>query len=175
MIDEAYVDFGTDSAVSLIARYPQLLVTHTLSKSRSLAGLRVGYALGDAALIEGLERVKNSFNSYPLDRLAIAGAVAAFEDQAYFEQTRQAVIASRQRLDAALSALGFEVLPSGANFVFARHPTRVAVTLATALRERKIIVRHFATPRISEFLRITVGTEEECAALVAALREIIGA
>ena len=175
VIDEAYVDFGTDSAVSLIARYPQLLVTHTLSKSRSLAGLRVGYALGDAALIEGLERVKNSFNSYPLDRLAIAGAVAAFEDQAYFEQTRQAVIASRQRLDAALSALGFEVLPSGANFVFARHPTRVAVTLATALRERKIIVRHFATPRISEFLRITVGTEEECAALVAALREIIGA
>ena len=175
VIDEAYVDFGTDSAVSLIARYPQLLVTHTLSKSRSLAGLRVGYAVGDAALIEGLERVKNSFNSYPLDRLAIAGAVAAFEDQAYFEQTRQAVIASRQRLDAALSALGFEVLPSGANFVFARHPTRVAVTLATALRERKIIVRHFATPRISEFLRITVGTEEECAALVAALREIIGA
>ena len=175
VIDEAYVDFGTDSAVSLIARYPQLLVTHTLSKSRSLAGLRVGYALGDAALIEGLERVKNSVNSYPLDRLAIAGAVAAFEDRAYFEQTRQAVIASRQRLDAALSALGFEVLPSGANFVFARHPTRAAVTLATALRERKIIVRHFATPRISEFLRITVGTEEECAALVAALREIIGA
>jgi len=175
VIDEAYVDFGTDSAVSLIARYPQLLVTHTLSKSRSLAGLRVGYALGDAALIEGLERVKNSFNSYPLDRLAIAGAVAAFEDQAYFEETRQKVIASRQRLDAALGALGFEVLPSGANFVFARHPTRAAVTLAAALRERKIIVRHFATPRISEFLRITVGTEEECAALVAALRDIIGA
>ena len=175
VIDEAYVDFGTDSAVSLIARYPQLLVTHTLSKSRSLAGLRVGYALGDAALIEGLERVKNSFNSYPLDRLAIAGAVAAFEDRAYFEQTRQAVIASRESLTTALSALGFEVLPSGANFVFARHPTRAAVTLAAALRERKIIVRHFATPRISEFLRITVGTEEECAALVAALRDIIGA
>ena len=174
VVDEAYVDFGTDSAVSLIARHPHLLVTHTLSKSRSLAGLRVGYALGDAALIEGLERVKNSFNSYPLDRLAIAGAVAAFEDGAYFEQTRQAVIASRQQLDADLRALGFEVLPSGANFVFARHPARAAATLAAGLRERKIIVRHFAAPRISEFLRISVGTPEECAALVAALREMLG-
>jgi histidinol-phosphate aminotransferase len=173
VIDEAYVDFGTESAVGLVREYPNLLVTHTLSKSRSLAGLRVGYALGDAGLIEGLERVKNSFNSYPLDRLAIAGAVAAFEDQAYFEQTRQAVIASRDALDAALKALGLEVLPSGANFVFARHPQRDAAALQLALRERKIIVRHFNAPRINQFLRISIGTEAECAALVTALQEIL--
>ena len=173
VIDEAYVDFGTESAVGLVREHPNLLVTHTLSKSRSLAGLRVGYALGDAGLIEGLERVKNSFNSYPLDRLAIAGAVAAFEDQAYFEQTRQAVIASRDALDAALKALGFEVLPSGANFVFARHPQRDAAALQLALRERKIIVRHFNAPRINQFLRISIGTEAECAALVTALQEIL--
>ena len=173
VIDKAYVDFGTESAVGLVREHPNLLVTHTLSKSRSLAGLRVGYALGDAGLIEGLERVKNSFNSYPLDRLAIAGAVAAFEDQAYFEQTRQAVIASRDALDAALKALGFEVLPSGANFVFARHPQRDAAALQLALRERKIIVRHFNAPRINQFLRVSIGTEAECAALVTALQEIL--
>lgn len=174
VIDEAYVDFGADSAVALIGRYPNLLVTQTLSKSRSLAGLRVGYALGDAGLIEGLERVKNSFNSYPLDRLAIAGAVAAFEDRAYFETTRQKIIASRDRLTQEMSALDFEVLPSGANFVFARHATHDGAELQRALRERRIIVRHFAQPRIARFLRITVGTDAECEQLVAALREILG-
>jgi len=175
VIDEAYVDFGADSAVALIARHPNLLVTQTLSKSRSLAGLRVGYALGDAGLIEGLERVKNSFNSYPLDRLAIAGAIAAFEDRAWFEATRRKVIASRERLTAALTALGFEVLPSGANFVFARHAARDAADLQGALRARRIIVRHFTQARIEQFLRITVGTDEECDALVAALGEILAA
>ena len=174
VIDEAYVDFGADSAVGLIAHYPNLLITQTLSKSRSLAGLRVGYALGDAGLIEGLERVKNSFNSYPLDRLAIAGAVAAFEDRAYFEQTRQKIIASRERLAPALAGLDFTVLPSGANFVFARHATRDAADLQRALREHRVIVRHFALPRVEQFLRITVGTDEECDALVTALREILG-
>jgi histidinol-phosphate aminotransferase len=174
VIDEAYVDFGTESAVGLIGRYPNLLVTQTLSKSRSLAGLRVGYALGDAGLIEGLERVKNSFNSYPLDRLAIAGAVAAFEDDAYFRDTCRRIVASRDALSAALATLGFEVLPSTANFVFARHPDHDAAALQRALRERRIIVRHFTQPRIEQFLRITVGTDEECAALVAALREILG-
>jgi histidinol-phosphate aminotransferase len=172
IVDEAYVDFGTESAVGLIARYPNLLVTQTLSKSRSLAGLRVGYALGDAGLIEGLERVKNSFNSYPLDRLAIAGAVAAFEDRDYFERTRLQIIASRDRLAAALGTLDFEVLPSGANFVFARHATRDAATLQQGLRERRIIVRHFAQPRIDQFLRITVGTDAECDILLAALRDL---
>ncbi len=174
VIDEAYVDFGADSAATLIERHPNLLIVQTLSKSRSLAGLRVGYALGDAGLIEGLERVKNSFNSYPLDRLAIAGAVAAFEDRAYFEGTRRKIIASRERLTQAMTQLGFEVLPSGANFVFARHPAHDGTGLQRRLRERRILVRHFAQPRIEQFLRITVGTDEECDTLLAALRAIVG-
>lgn len=173
VIDEAYVDFGAESAAALIDRYPNLLVVQTLSKSRSLAGLRVGFALGNAELIEGLERVKNSFNSYPLDRIAIAGAAAAIEDREHFDRTRRAVIASRERMTRELGQLGFEVLPSAANFVFARHPQRDAGELAQALRARSIIVRHFRQPRIDQFLRITVGTDEQCAALAAALREIL--
>ena len=174
VIDEAYVDFGGDSAVSLISRFPNLLVVHTLSKSRSLAGLRVGFAIGDADLIEALERVKNSFNSYPLDRLAMAGAIAAIDDRVHFERTRRAVMATRARLVDDLAGLGFEVVPSAANFVFVRHPARDAATLALALRERNIIVRHFRMPRIDQHLRITVGTDAQCAALVSALREILG-
>mgnify|MGYP005810215647 CR=1 FL=1 len=174
VIDEAYVDFGAESAVPLIPRYPNLLVVHTLSKSRSLAGLRVGYALGQPDLIEALERVKNSFNSYPLDRLAQAGAIAALEDGAYFDETRARIVVSRERLAAGLRALGFEVVPSRANFVFARHPHRDAAELAAALRARSIIVRHFRQPRIDRHLRITVGTDEECDALLAALRSIVG-
>lgn len=173
VIDEAYVDFGGESAIGLTARYPNLLVVQTLSKSRSLAGLRVGFAIGHPDLIEALVRVKDSFNSYPLDRLAIVGAVAAIEDEEYFERTRQAVIRTRGRLVSDLSSLGFEVLPSAANFVFATHPTRDAGELAAELRQRAIIVRHFRQPRIEQFLRITAGTDEQCAALVGALREIL--
>jgi histidinol-phosphate aminotransferase len=173
VIDEAYVDFGGKSAIPLTARYPNLLVVQTLSKSRSLAGLRVGFAVGHADLIEALERVKNSFNSYPLDRLAIAGAVAAFEDREYFEQTCKAVIATREKLVGELKALGFEVLPSAANFIFVRHPQHDAQESALALRRRSIIVRHFKLPRIEQFLRIPVGTDEQCGALVAALKEIL--
>ena len=124
LVDEAYVDFGGETAIALVNRYPNLLVAQTLSKSRSLAGLRVGFAVGHEDLIEALERVKNSFNSSPLDRLALAGAVASFEDQAYFEQTCNAVIHSREKLVAELETLGFDVLPSAANFIFARHPPR---------------------------------------------------
>ncbi len=174
VVDEAYVDFGGETAVPLVAKYPNLLVVHTLSKSRSLAGLRVGFAVGHPDLIEALERVKNSFNSYPLDRLAIAGAVAAMEDRDHFERTRQAVIGSREKLVQDLVALGFEVLPSAANFVFARHPARDAGELAAALRQRSIIVRHFRQPRIEQFLRITVGTDAQCQALTGALRKILG-
>ncbi len=173
VVDEAYVDFGGETAIPLVAKYPNLLVVQTLSKSRSLAGLRVGFAIGHPDLIEALERVKNSFNSYPLDRLAIAGAVAAMEDKAHFEQTRQAVIRSREALVKELAALGFEVLPSAANFIFARHPQRDAGELAAALRSRSIIVRHFRQPRIEQFLRITVGTDAQCQALTSALREIL--
>lgn len=173
VVDEAYIDFGGDTAIALVDRHPNLLITQTLSKSRSLAGLRVGLAVGPPELIEALERVKNSFNSYPLDRLAIAGAVAAFADRGHFERTRQAVIASREQLSAALAELGFEVLPSAANFVFARHPQRDAAGLAGSLREHHVIVRHFRQPRIDQFLRITVGGPEQNAALIAALGQIV--
>ncbi|MCF8197329.1 MAG: histidinol-phosphate transaminase [Sulfuritalea sp.] len=173
VIDEAYVDFGGESVIPLIANYPNLLVVQTLSKARSLAGLRVGFAVGHVDLIEALERVKNSFNSYPLGRLAIVGASAAFEDREYFENSRKTVIASREKLISELTALGFEVLPSAANFVFARHPLRDAEKSALALRQRGIIVRHFKLPRIDQFLRITIGTDEQCAALVSALKDIL--
>ncbi|MCY1359637.1 Histidinol-phosphate aminotransferase [compost metagenome] len=170
LVDEAYVDFGGQTAISLVNRYPNLLVAQTLSKSRSLAGLRVGLAVGHEDLIEALERVKNSFNSYPLDRLALAGAVASFEDEEYFQQTCRAVIDSRERLVGELRGLGFEVLPSAANFVFARHPQHDAATLAAAVREQGVIVRHFKQERIAQFLRISIGTEEQNQALLDALR-----
>ena len=173
VVDEAYIDFGGTTAIPLTRRFDNVLVIHTLSKSRSLAGLRVGYAIGHPALIEALERVKNSFNSYPLDRLAIAGAVAAIEDDAWFADCCRKVIATRETLTAELTQLGFEVLPSGANFVFARHLGRDAGELAKALRERSIIVRHFKLPRIDQFLRITVGTDAECTALTQALGDIL--
>ena len=169
VIDEAYVDFGAESAAGLIDRYPNLLVVRTFSKSRSLAGLRVGFALGHRGLIEALERVKNSFNSYPLDRLAQAAATASYGDEAYFQQTRQAIIASREQLTHALQRIGFTVLPSSANFIFARHAALPATQLAAGLRERAIIVRHFSHPRIDAYLRITIGTPDECAALLDAL------
>jgi histidinol-phosphate aminotransferase len=173
VVDEAYVDFGGESAVPLVRSYPNLLVIQTFSKSRSLAGLRVGFAIGQRPLIEALERVKDSFNSYPLDRLALAGALAAVEDEAWFEQNRDRIIASRQQLAAALVGLGFEVLPSAANFVFARHPGRPGATLAADLRNRSILVRHFSRDRIADFLRITVGTDADNDRLVEALRALL--
>jgi histidinol-phosphate aminotransferase len=174
VVDEAYVDFGAESAVALVGRYPQLLVVHTLSKSRSLAGLRVGYAIGHPDLIDALNRVKDSFNSYPLDRCAIAAASAAIDDRAYFESTCAKVIATRAKLVGELEALGLEVLPSAANFVFARHAQRDGADLTARLRERSIIVRHFKSPpRIAPFMRITVGTDAQCEALIFALKEIL--
>ncbi|MDO9243628.1 MAG: histidinol-phosphate transaminase [Rhodocyclaceae bacterium] len=173
VVDEAYIDFGGESAVTLVNRYPNLLVVQTFSKSRSLAGLRVGFAVGHPDLIDALQRVKNSFNSYPLDRLASVGATAAIADREWFEHTRQAVIRTRTALTRDLESLGFEVLPSAANFVFARHPQHDAEKSALALRQRSIIVRHFKLPRIEQFLRITVGTDEQCAALTAVLKEIL--
>ena len=174
VIDEAYIDFGGASAVELVRQYPQLLVVHTLSKSRSLAGLRVGYAVGHPELIQALTRVKDSFNSYPLDRLALAGAVAAMADTQHFEETRQKVISSRTWLVGQMQQMAFEVLPSGANFVLARHAEIGGAEIAAQLRQRNIIVRHFSNPaRIAPFLRITVGTDAQCEALIHALREIL--
>ncbi|TCA49057.1 histidinol-phosphate transaminase [Rhizobium pisi] len=175
VVDEAYVDFGGESAVPLISQYPNLLVIQTLSKSRSFAGLRVGFALGQRDLIEALVRVKDSFNSYPLDRLAQVAATAAIKDEAWFETCRKKLIASRDRLVRELEALDFEVLPSQANFVFARHESRSGAALQAALRERGVLIRHFAKPRISDFLRISIGTDEECARLISALKEILAA
>ncbi|MES9959540.1 MAG: histidinol-phosphate transaminase [Sedimenticola sp.] len=173
VVDEAYIDFGGESAIGLVDSYSNLLVIQTLSKSRSLAGLRTGFAVGSTELVEALERVKNSFNSYPLDRFAIAGGVAAMEDREYFEQTCGRIIASREKMTADLEAAGFQVIPSSANFVFARHPERDAAELSAQLRERAIIVRHFKQPRIDQYLRITVGTDEECNKLTLALKEIL--
>jgi histidinol-phosphate aminotransferase len=173
LVDEAYIDFGGETAIGLIERYPNLLVVQTLSKSRSLAGLRVGFAAGSRHLIEALERVKNSFNSYPIDRLALAGAIAAYEDVDYFEQTRQAVMQSRDALTRELTQLGFEVLPSAANFVFVQHPGREAASLASRLREQGVLVRHFLLPRIGQHLRISIGTTAQCEALLQALRKLL--
>lgn len=171
VIDEAYVDFGAESAVSLVAKYDNLVVCQTTSKSRSLAGLRVGFAIAQAHLIAALEAVKNSFNSYPLDRFAIAATVASFQDQAYFEAQCQKVIACREALSLGLQNLGFQVLDSKANFVFASLPSRDAAELALALRERGIIVRHFKKARIEQYLRITVGTAEQNQRLLDVLQQ----
>ncbi len=173
VVDEAYIDFGGESVIPLIRRYPNLLVVQTLSKSRSLAGLRVGLAIGQPELIEALERVKNSFNSYPLDRLAMAGAIASYEDEAYFQKTCSAIVENREKLVQQLHTLGFQVLPSSANFIFASHPSHDAARLAAGLRERAIIVRHFDQPRIRQYLRISVGNPAECAALMGALAELV--
>lgn len=169
LIDEAYVDFGAESAAGLVHQYPNLLVVQTLSKSRSLAGLRVGFAFGSEELIEGLNRTKNSFNSYTLDRVALAGSVAAIEDDHYFAATTAKVVATRERVRARLQELGFTVTPSKANFVFISHPVIPAKRLFEALREQGVLVRYFASPRIDNFLRVSIGTDEEMDSFLAAI------
>lgn len=166
VIDEAYVDFGAESAVSLVRRYENLLVVQTFSKSRSLAGMRIGFAIGQRPLIEALERMKDSFNSYPLDTLAQAAGIAAIEDDAWFNACRNGIIANRDALARGLADLNFQVLPSSANFVFARHRAFSGAEIAKSLRDHAIIVRHFDKPRIADFLRITIGTAEECQRLL---------
>lgn len=173
LIDEAYVDFGGESAVPLIADHPNLLVVQTLSKSRALAGLRVGYALGDAGLIEALGRVKDSFNSYPLGRIAQAGAAASLSDDRYFQASCARIMAGRAAMTQALVGLGFVVLPSSANFVFARHPAYDGADLAAALRAQAVLVRHFNKPRTAPYLRITIGTDDDLSRLIAAATQIL--
>lgn len=174
IIDEAYVDFGTESASRLIAEFDNLLVVQTYSKSRNLAGLRLGFALGNENLIEALQRVKNSFNSYPVDSLTSAIGLAALGDEEYFQDCNRRVIASRERLAAALAGIGFEVFPSRANFVFVRHPGKAAETLYLELKAAGILVRYFKSARIDDCLRITIGTDEECDRLIEALNSILG-
>ncbi|KRE48546.1 histidinol-phosphate transaminase [Paenibacillus sp. Soil522] len=174
IIDEAYIDFGGQSAVELIKDYPNLLVVQTLSKSRSLAGLRVGFAFGSEELIEGLNRIKNSFNSYTLDRLALAGAVASFEDEAYFRETTAKVVATRERVTEQLLAIGFKVTDSKANFVFISHKAIAAKDIFQQLRDKGVLVRYFDQPRIHEYLRVSIGTDEEMDAFIQAVQEIVG-
>lgn len=173
VIDEAYVDFGAESAASLVNSYPNLVVTQTFSKSWALAGLRVGFALAAPELIEGLIRVKDSFNSYPLDRLAQAGAQAAIEDSAYMQAQSAKIMQQRTWLTEELNQLGFTSLPSQANFVFTSHAQVSASDLAAKLREKAILVRYFNQPRLENFLRITIGTEEDNQQLVKVLKEIL--
>jgi len=170
VVDEAYVDFGAESATALVNEFPNLLVTQTFSKSRSLAGMRVGFAYGHAELIEGLERVKNSFNSYPLDMLAQLSAIAALEDKAYFRQCCEQIVATRDWTTEQLCTLGFEVLPSHTNFVFARHKTLSGAELMQYLRDNRILVRHFTKPGIDNHLRITIGTNAQMQALIECLQ-----
>ena len=173
VIDEAYIDFGGASCTALIPKYDNLLVIHTLSKSRSLAGLRIGYAMGSSSLIKGLNRIKNSFNSYPLSKVQVSAAVASFKDGTYFKNIIQKVVSSRQALTHELEILGFEVIPSMANFLFVSHPVVGASDLFEALREKDILVRHFDRPKIDSFLRITVGNDHQNRALIELLGEIV--
>jgi len=172
IVDEAYVDFGAESAVGLIGRYPNLLVVQTTSKSRALAGLRVGWAMGDAGLIDGLRCVRDSVNSYTVDRLAQAGAAAAIGDEDYFQFIRRQVIATRERTKKTLKEKGFRVLSSQANFLFISRPGRTGKELLNGLRERGILVRWWDKPDICDWLRVSIGTDEEMAALTAALEEL---
>lgn len=174
VVDEAYVDFGAESCVPLIRQCPNLLVTQSLSKSRALAGLRIGLAFGAPHLIEALIRVKDSFNSYPVDRLAGLAAVEALRDTDWLQTNQARIISDRESLGESLKQLGFSVLPSMANFVFTRHPSISGKALMQALRDRKILVRQFDRPRISDYLRITVGTPDQCRSLIEALTEIVG-
>ncbi len=161
LVDEAYIDFGGTSALELAKRYDNVLVVQTFSKSRSLAGMRIGYAMGDERLIRYLNDVKYSFNSYTMNETALALGRAALEDRAYFEETRAKIIATREEAKKRLAELGFSFGDSMANFLFATHPACPAAELFGALREAGIYVRYFNKPRIDHYLRITIGTDQE--------------
>ncbi len=173
IIDEAYVDFGAQSAVELTKKYDNCLVIQTFSKSRALAGLRIGYAIGHSNLIAALDRVKNSFNSYPLDMLAQAAAIVAIEDDSYFQETLQKIIQTREWTNQQLLALDFSVIPSTANFIFAKHNTEDALKIMQHLRDKKIIVRHFTKDKISHYLRISIGTELQMQSMIHELKSFL--
>ena len=173
IIDEAYVDFGATSAISLTNQYPNLLVTQTFSKSRSLAGLRSGFAVGNSELIEGLERVKNSFNSYPLDNFAIKGSIAALEDEKYFSETCSKIIKTRENTKTALEKIGFTVLDSKANFLFISHPQHQAERLYKQLKREGILVRYFNKERIDNYLRVTIGHDDDMNTFLITLERLL--
>ena len=173
IVDEAYIDYGGESAVSLINEYPNLLVIHTFSKSRALAGMRIGFAFGDSELIQALESVKNSFNSYTLDRLAIVAGTAALQDPEYYSGTVQKVIATREKFIDDLKKRDFIITDSSANFVFVSHKTIKAEKLFRMLREADILVRYFKNPLIDNHLRISIGTDEEMRAVIKVIDNIL--
>jgi len=173
VVDEAYIEFGGESVAPLVAEHDNLLVVQTLSKSHSLAGLRVGFAFGSAELIQALDRVKSSFNSYPIDSIAARVAVAALKDEGYFEQCRDRILTTRESTTTRLCELGFEVLPSSANFVFARHPSLDAEKLQSDLAKQAVLVRWFSGRRTDACLRITIGTDEEMDRLVSVLKTLV--
>ena len=173
VVDEAYIDFGGESCVPLISKYDNLLVVQTLSKSRSLAGLRIGFAIGNASLIEGLKRVKDSFNSYPLDTMAQIAGEAALRDNDYFMETRNRIINTREWVKEELKALDLYVTDSRANFLFVRIPGISGPEALAKLRQHGILVRNFGTDRISDFLRITVGTDDNMRKVVECIRIIM--
>jgi histidinol-phosphate aminotransferase len=173
IIDEAYIDFGGTSVISLIKDYPNLLVVQTLSKSRSLAGIRLGFAIGQEELIGGLNRIKNSFNSYTIDRVAAAAAVEAIKDEDYFKKCVNKIVNTRESTTKSLSELGFNVIPSKANFIFAGHPTYSAEELFVKLREKGVLVRYFNKERINNYLRISIGSEEEMEFFIEKVKEIM--
>lgn len=173
IIDEAYIDFGGASAVELISNYNNLLVIHTFSKSRSLAGLRVGLAMGHKDLIEGLNRVKNSFNSYTLDRVALAGAEQSLRDHESFITNTDLIIQTRKRISSDLRSIGFEVVESKANFIFISHPQIPAIDIYNELKHNKILVRHFNKDRIDNYLRVSIGTDGEMDRFYQVVQEIL--
>jgi histidinol-phosphate aminotransferase len=176
IVDEAYVDFGTESVIHLTEKYNNLLVTHSFSKSRSLAGLRLGYAIGHADLIEALIRVKDSFNSYPIDRLGLVAGIESFKDDSYFKNICQKVIHTKLNFIEKLTSLNFSVLPSGANFIFAKHTSVEGNIIVSKLRDQGIVVRRFDNPiRISSYIRFTIGSDEEMDSLLKALKLILSA
>jgi len=173
IVDEAYIAFGGESMVPYVRQYDNLVVITTLSKSYALAGLRGGFALCHRSLVEAMDRIKNSFNSYTLDRLAIAGASEAVLDVDHFKTITTQVIATRDRIAAKLEALGFVVLPSAANFLFIRHPKKSGEALFARLREQGILVRHFQKPRISDYLRVSIGTDRQMNVFIDEMKRII--
>lgn len=173
IVDEAYIDFGGKSAVELISKYDNLLVVQTYSKSRALAGLRIGYAMGNPELIKALNDIKYSYNSYTLNSLSIRAGVASLEDKEYFDTTINEIIRIREKYAKELRNLGFEFPESKTNFLFVKHNKVSGEKLFQALREQHIYVRHFNGPRIKEYLRITIGTEQEMEALVSFLQEYL--
>lgn len=173
IIDEAYVDFGGTSSIPLIDKYENLLVTGTFSKSRSLAGLRIGFAIGSKALIDVMEAVKNSYNSYTVDSLSIEMGAASIEDDEYFKSTCKKVIKTRERVTLELKKLGFDVLDSQTNFIFVTHNKHNMKSLFEYLKTQKVFIRYFSLPRIENYVRITIGTNEEMDIFLEKTKEFI--